>query len=1337
LGFLRTCVAKARLFSPLRSGVQKEVNMAAENVVIDIEVKSDSVTVAQRAFNNLSDSVKGAAAQANKMDAEFGKTPAIISSITRSMQTIEDVRSKSTNPSQINAFTQSFGKLDAQIKAIQVQDLTAQMERLKKEMALGTSTQMVRKLADEYERLEKIVNDIKPPDLKPNAGLDGLGKMSGALTGIAGKIAGVFAVEKILEFSGEIFNITAEFQKYEAVLNNLFGKTPEGLAKTQAAMDLVKETAIVTPFEVKDVMDVFVQNANRGLILTKQQITSLGDLASSQGKGIKEFSEAFLDASSGEFERLKEFGIKGSTDLAKGKQAVAQLLEQATKKGDTGEIERLKALSNATELATFTFKGQKTVVENNEAAIQGAILAMGELAGVSGSMEAVSQTLGGKLSNLKDGMSALMLAAGKGGVGQAFGFLIDKAIEATNALNQFVAANVPTPIEQGEAAIKAQVAALEKLESVLTSTTATEAQKSASLEELNKILVEYNMKTLDATASTKEIHDATFAAAEATNNFIAANSGIAQVTKDTADLAAAKRDLLQVENELAARNDPNSSWLKRNGEDAIDVAATYLKFTGVLTPLGFYLDGLTDSSAELAEKQKDLQGGISASTKRIEDSKKAAQDAQVQFAKKIGFAVDAQNLQGVFKQIADLRTVAAADILLGKIKQGDAGSAEIFKQLTKQRAELQAQADKQSSSAAKSSGHDKSIEDEKKLQDQLRKLRETNLELETKDAIDGARRVEEQKAAFSKSEAELELSKSAGNANTKKLILFELERKFQDEMAEIKAKYRLKELEKDGADTKQALQTLHEQELLALKEQLSKGEIIQSDYETRVRELEVDGAQKRIETQRKYIQDLNQLTGTDKIPKVEAAQKELTAMLIAESNKRLDNDRKYYEIDQANLKKDLEFQVKYGDEYVRAQANIRLALIETANLKKDKQGNVNQAEATAISLKLLQTELDATKRLTEEKKKENTGKKTQAQADVKNFDFTAVSGAIEANKREKELRKESLDDELRAVEKRKEILLVGITDRETIDAIGAQAYKESEMLKTEYLREQEAERSAIRAQEIEKGKQLAQEALSFAFQLLDARDARDQKRLDNEKAASQAHIDANNKSLEKQIAADKTLTGRKRQEGLAREAFLQQQNEKELAMQKSIDLQKAKIEHDAAVRKKTIALIQAGINISTAVTEQLAGLPLTAPILALVIATGAIQVAAIAAQPLAKGSAGVTGGIEGRDSIHALLMPGEAVIPAPIARANQPLIRGLLGKTPDYAQFAGRYLQKEAQNIIFASGGKQDAGFDKVVDAIESNPAPRTAVHLDRDGVVSIVDAKHNKTKITNRRYTA
>jgi len=222
-------------------------------------------------------------------------------------------------------------------------------------------------------------------------------KMGGIGVGIGAIFGGGMIAKGILE-------TTAEMEKLNAVLTNTLGSTK----KASESMQMITDIASKTPFEVNTLTGSFIKLVNRGFKPTKNEIISLGDLASSTGKDFDQLAEALLDAQTSEFERLKEFGIK------------------AEKNGD---------------LVKFTFKGVTTEVKNSDKAITDYILSLGKVEGVSGSMAAISETLTGKVSNMKDAFAQTQLV-----IGSAFSPLIisslNKIIELINRFRPTLEANL-------------------------------------------------------------------------------------------------------------------------------------------------------------------------------------------------------------------------------------------------------------------------------------------------------------------------------------------------------------------------------------------------------------------------------------------------------------------------------------------------------------------------------------------------------------------------------------------------------------------------------------------------------------------------------------------------------------------------------------------------------------------------------------------------------------------------------------------------------------------------------------------------------------------------------
>jgi hypothetical protein len=233
-----------------------------------------------------------------------------------------------------------------------------------------------RQLLAELGKLKKQFDEVgdKAKKSGKDAG-DAMGGMGAVAAKVGPVIAGIFAADKIIGFTKEVIAVTAEFQKLGAILKNTLGSN----SAAQGALTRIQEFAAQTPFSVQELTASFVKLANQGFTPTNAQLRKLGDLASSTGKNFDQLTEAIIDAQTGEFERLKEFGIRAS---------------------------------RAGDQVTFTFKGVQTQTKFTNEAIREYLLSLGDLEGVSGSMAAVSGTLGGQISNLGDAWDNLLNTIG-------------------------------------------------------------------------------------------------------------------------------------------------------------------------------------------------------------------------------------------------------------------------------------------------------------------------------------------------------------------------------------------------------------------------------------------------------------------------------------------------------------------------------------------------------------------------------------------------------------------------------------------------------------------------------------------------------------------------------------------------------------------------------------------------------------------------------------------------------------------------------------------------------------------------------------------------------------
>lgn len=162
--------------------------------------------------------------------------------------------------------------------------------------------------------------------------------------------------------------------------------------------------ASTTPFTLDQSVEGFIKLKNLGLDPSERAMTSYGNTAAAMGKDLNQMIEAVADASTMEFERLKEFGIKAKQEA---------------------------------DSVTFTFQGVSTKVGKNSKEIQEYLLGIGEI-NFGGAMEDQMRRLPGMLSNLKDNVTRLFLAIAASGALQGLAVGISAATTAVSFLTDNV-----------------------------------------------------------------------------------------------------------------------------------------------------------------------------------------------------------------------------------------------------------------------------------------------------------------------------------------------------------------------------------------------------------------------------------------------------------------------------------------------------------------------------------------------------------------------------------------------------------------------------------------------------------------------------------------------------------------------------------------------------------------------------------------------------------------------------------------------------------------------------------------------------------------------------------
>ena len=231
----------------------------------------------------------------------------------------------------------------------------------------------------------------------------GLGAIKKQVFSLKTAFAGIgFAVT-----SKEVISINAEFQSLEASL-----KTFTGSAEIAGkAFGILQEFAAQTPFSLQEVVTGFNRLISVGLNPSITALEAFGNIASGTGKTLIQFVEAAADAAVGEFERLKEFGIKARTE------------------GDK---------------VTFTFKGVETEVKKNATAISDYLIGLGQTE-FGGAIAEQSKTLRGAFSNLGDSFSKFAKQIGDAGLNDAvvrFSKALSNVFDTSQPLAEVIGKNL-------------------------------------------------------------------------------------------------------------------------------------------------------------------------------------------------------------------------------------------------------------------------------------------------------------------------------------------------------------------------------------------------------------------------------------------------------------------------------------------------------------------------------------------------------------------------------------------------------------------------------------------------------------------------------------------------------------------------------------------------------------------------------------------------------------------------------------------------------------------------------------------------------------------------------
>lgn len=236
--------------------------------------------------------------------------------------------------------------------------------------------------------IDKIIVEIQAETKELRRGLDkankqlgNLNKQTGSATNALKQFGSVVAAIGLAQIASQAVATIREFEDLEATL-----KAVTGSANAAAAsFDLIRQFTATTTFQIQDVANAFIKLKLAGIVPTTDVMQDFGNFAAGMGKSITDLAQAAFNATTGEMEMLKQFGV------------VARL------QGNT-----IRA----------TFNGVTTEIERSGPAITEFLRNIGRTEFPTALADR-ADTLTGAVSNLQDQLSEFFVKIGEGGLKDA------------------------------------------------------------------------------------------------------------------------------------------------------------------------------------------------------------------------------------------------------------------------------------------------------------------------------------------------------------------------------------------------------------------------------------------------------------------------------------------------------------------------------------------------------------------------------------------------------------------------------------------------------------------------------------------------------------------------------------------------------------------------------------------------------------------------------------------------------------------------------------------------------------------------------------------------------
>ena len=260
-------------------------------------------------------SIKSATEEQKKYKAETKELETIVGSVKKSFKGESDAVKKLERDYSSNINHLKKLQVELNQAGFDTKDFSGSQSKL------ATEIKQTNKALNQQKNALNIAAKAKNAWGKVKANLDNnyqLGQKIGTV-GFGANLAGKNLLRPAISMGRGVAGMAQTAGKFEQ-LQSVLEITEGSSEKAKKSLEWVKQFAVDTPANVDEAAEAFVRLRAYGMDPTNGLLMSLGDTAAAMGKPVMQAVEAIADAVTGENERLKEFGIKGS--VVKGKNII-------------------------------------------------------------------------------------------------------------------------------------------------------------------------------------------------------------------------------------------------------------------------------------------------------------------------------------------------------------------------------------------------------------------------------------------------------------------------------------------------------------------------------------------------------------------------------------------------------------------------------------------------------------------------------------------------------------------------------------------------------------------------------------------------------------------------------------------------------------------------------------------------------------------------------------------------------------------------------------------------------------------------------------------------------